>query len=109
MKGKEGNAGNSTNANNAGACHLVTLLNPNEVDDLSDSCQLAGKKPMTLQEKKKKMAVIVSDWQASGLSQVEYARIHDFKLNTFRYWISLINWYSSIIEKPGAGRARTTC
>jgi hypothetical protein len=43
---------------------------------------------MTLQEKKNKMAAIVSDWQTSGLSQVEYAGLHGFKLNTFRYWIS---------------------
>jgi len=43
---------------------------------------------MTLQEKKIKMAAIVSDWQSSGLSQVEYAGLHGFKLNTFRYWIS---------------------
>ena len=43
---------------------------------------------MTLQEKKIKMAAIVSDWQSSGLSQVEYASIHGFKLNTFRYWVS---------------------
>ena len=43
---------------------------------------------MTLQEKKIKMAAIISDWQSSGLSQVEYAGIHGFKLNTFRYWVS---------------------
>jgi hypothetical protein len=43
---------------------------------------------MTLQEKKSKMASIVSDWQASGLTQVEYVRIHDFKLSKLRYWIS---------------------
>ena len=43
---------------------------------------------MILQEKKNKMTAIVSDWQASGLSQVEYAGLHGFKLNTFRYWIS---------------------
>ena len=43
---------------------------------------------MTLQEKKNKVSAIVSDWQSSGLSQVEYAGIHGFKLNTFRYWVS---------------------
>jgi hypothetical protein len=43
---------------------------------------------MTLQEKKIKMAAIILDWQTSGLSQVEYAGIHGFKLNTFRYWVS---------------------
>lgn len=43
---------------------------------------------MTLQEKKNKMAAIVSDWQTSGLSQVEYASMHGFKLTTFRYWVS---------------------
>ena len=43
---------------------------------------------MTLQEKKSKMAAIISDWQSSGLRQVEYAGAHGFKLNTFRYWVS---------------------
>jgi len=43
---------------------------------------------MTLQEKQSKKAAIVQDWQSSGLSQVEYARIHDYKLTTLRYWIS---------------------
>lgn len=43
---------------------------------------------MTLQEKQRKMAAIISDWQSSGLSHVEYAGLHGFKLNTFRYWVS---------------------
>ena len=34
------------------------------------------------------MSAIVSDWQTSGLSQVEYANTHNFKLATLRYWIS---------------------
>jgi hypothetical protein len=42
---------------------------------------------MTLQEKKSKMATTVQNWQESGLSQVEYARNHDIKLSTLRYWI----------------------
>ena len=43
---------------------------------------------MTLQDKKSRMAAIVSDWQASGMSQVEYARVHNFKIGTLRYWIT---------------------
>jgi len=33
------------------------------------------------------MAAIVQDWQESGLSQVEFARHHDIKPATLRYWI----------------------
>ena len=33
------------------------------------------------------MTSIVQDWQESGLSQAEYARTHDIKLVTLRYWI----------------------
>ncbi len=43
---------------------------------------------MTLQERKSKRIAIIEDWRESGLSQVEYARTHDVKLSTFRYWIS---------------------
>jgi hypothetical protein len=43
---------------------------------------------MTLQEKKSRMAAIVSDWQASGMSQVEYARVHNFRISNLRYWVS---------------------
>ena len=43
---------------------------------------------MTLQEKKSKMSAIVKNWQVSGLSQVEYARINNYKLATLRYWIT---------------------
>jgi hypothetical protein len=42
---------------------------------------------MTRQENKSKMATIVQNWQESGLSQAEYARTHDIKLVTLRYWI----------------------
>ena len=42
---------------------------------------------MTRQENKSKMASIVQNWQESGLSQVDYARTHDIKLATLRYWI----------------------
>jgi hypothetical protein len=42
---------------------------------------------MTRQENKSKMATIIQNWQESGLSQSEYARTHDIKLVTLRYWI----------------------
>ncbi|MEI7983720.1 MAG: hypothetical protein WCI71_18880 [Bacteroidota bacterium] len=62
---------------------------------------------MTLQEKQSKMAAIVQDWQSSGLSQVEYARIHDYKLATLRYWISrhreASNNQPGFIQLSGAG------
>ena len=43
---------------------------------------------MTDQENKNKMLAIVKEWQESGLNQVEYARTHDIKLVTLRYWIT---------------------
>jgi hypothetical protein len=43
-----------------------------------NSLQLAGKKQMTQQKKKNKMATVSSDWQVSGLSQVEYGRNNTF-------------------------------
>lgn len=43
---------------------------------------------MTVQERKSKMAATVADWQASGLSQVEYSRAHNIKLATLRYQIT---------------------
>jgi hypothetical protein len=56
---------------------------------VNDCFQLAVKKQMALQEKKNKMAAIVSDWQTSGLGQVEYAGILGLKLPTFcYYWVS---------------------
>ena len=33
------------------------------------------------------MSSIVQNWQESGLTQVEYAKAHDIKLATLRYWI----------------------
>jgi len=30
---------------------------------------------------------MVSDWQSSGLPQVEYARIKNIKIHTLRYWL----------------------
>ena len=43
---------------------------------------------MTLQERKSRRIAVIEDWQASGLSQIEYARTHDIKISTLRYWIS---------------------
>lgn len=34
------------------------------------------------------MSAIVLDWQSSGNTQVAYARTHNIKLVTLRYWIS---------------------
>ncbi len=33
------------------------------------------------------MESVVQDWQASGITQVAYARVHDFKVSRIRYWI----------------------
>jgi hypothetical protein len=30
---------------------------------------------------------MVADWQSSGLPQVEYARMKNIKIHTFRYWL----------------------
>jgi len=43
---------------------------------------------MTIQERKNKMAAIVKNWFESGLTQVEFAKIHNIKLGTLRYWIA---------------------
>jgi hypothetical protein len=42
---------------------------------------------MTVQERRKKMLQLVSDWQQSGQSQKAFAEAHCIKLFTFRYWI----------------------
>jgi len=34
------------------------------------------------------MAAMVSDWQASGMSQREYAELHNMSGRRFGYWIS---------------------
>ena len=54
---------------------------------------------MTLQDKKAKMAAIVADWQASGISQMEYAQLHNFKIGTLRYWVAR---HRRMSEKAGA-------
>ena len=54
---------------------------------------------MTLQDKKARMAAIVADWQASGMSQLEYAKLHNFKIGTLRYWVAR---QRRIREKSGA-------
>jgi len=43
---------------------------------------------MTNQERNSKMAAIVKNWVESGLTQVEFARNHNVKLATLRYWIA---------------------
>ena len=54
---------------------------------------------MTRQENKSKMASIVQNWQESGLSQVEYAKAHEIKLATLRYWI--FKHRQSTDDQPG--------
>jgi len=43
---------------------------------------------MTKQEKNQKMTAIVTNWLESGLMQIEFARTHDLKIATLRYWIA---------------------
>jgi hypothetical protein len=43
---------------------------------------------MSRQEKRKRMAALVADWQQSGLSQREYSSICDINHRTLSYWIS---------------------
>lgn len=33
------------------------------------------------------MGSMVQDWQASGLTQIEYASVHEVNLSKLRYWI----------------------
>jgi len=43
---------------------------------------------MSLREKRAQMSALVLDWQASGMSQREYAGIHNIQHRTLGYWIS---------------------
>jgi len=43
---------------------------------------------MSLREKRNQMAALVSDWQTSGMSQREYAGLHNIRHRTLSYWIS---------------------
>jgi hypothetical protein len=49
--------------------------------------QLAVKKSMTLQDKRSMMLVLVDQWHQSGLSQVEFAKVHNIRTVKLRYWI----------------------
>ena len=42
---------------------------------------------MTRKEKRAMMESVVQDWQASGITQVEYARVHELNDSRLRYWI----------------------
>jgi len=42
---------------------------------------------MTKKEKRAMMEAMVQDWQSSGISQVEYARVHEVNISRLRYWI----------------------
>ncbi len=43
---------------------------------------------MSIREKRDRMSALVADWQTSGMSQREYASIHNINHSTFSYWIS---------------------
>ena len=43
---------------------------------------------MTKIEKRSRMESMIQDWQASGNTQVEYARENGMKVATLRYWVS---------------------
>lgn len=43
---------------------------------------------MTIRERNSKMTTIVKTWADSGLTQVEFAKTHNIKLATLRYWIA---------------------
>lgn len=38
-------------------------------------------------EKRKEMFGLVSQWQESGMSQIQFCRTHDLKIHCFRYWV----------------------
>ncbi len=42
---------------------------------------------MTRQDKRAMMLTLVEQWQQSGLSQVEFARVQNMALMKLRYWI----------------------
>jgi hypothetical protein len=54
---------------------------------LSRVDHLAVKKAMTKKEKRAMMESVVRDCQASGITQVEYAKVRDMNISRLRYWI----------------------
>jgi hypothetical protein len=42
---------------------------------------------MTQQDKRSMMLALVEQWQQSGLSQTEFARVHTIRSGKLRYWI----------------------
>jgi hypothetical protein len=40
---------------------------------------------------KEQMLYHYDQWQQSGLNQIEYARQHQLKIHTFKYWIQKFN------------------
>jgi len=42
---------------------------------------------MTRQDKRAMMHTLVEQWQQSGMSQAEFARVQNLSLIKFRYWI----------------------
>jgi hypothetical protein len=42
---------------------------------------------MNRQDKNEQMISLVNQWEQSGLSQIEFARLNSIKLFTLRYWI----------------------
>jgi len=43
---------------------------------------------MHKEEKRNQMYSLVEQWQQSGMSQVAFAKAHNIKLFTLRYWIN---------------------
>ena len=42
---------------------------------------------MTAEQISLKGESLVTDWQTSGMTQVEYARLKNIKIHTLRYWL----------------------
>lgn len=42
---------------------------------------------MTLQDKRSLMFTMVEQWRQSGLSQKEFAKVHNIRCGRFQYWI----------------------
>lgn len=53
---------------------------------------------MTRKEKSAMKLELAKAWQKSGLSQVDFARVNNIKLETLRYWINKMRQASS--EEP---------
>lgn len=66
---------------------------------LRNDSQFAAKNFMTRQDKRAGMLKLVEQWQQSGLSQGEFARIQNMTLVKLRYWIG--RWRQSSNDTSG--------